>query len=208
MLIQNPILNSIHTEYKLTAIIKGNDALQKKSRLSLKILEVVLICLTVFFVVVSISLVQAKFIKDSHSDENAGNVAQYVLLSSPSTSKELTIDCRTDKTKATWTVDYPFSVSNTKDGKTSDVSIIYEIMITIPSELVDGVELSLNCNNTTLTPKQSTSTIFLFDGYSQFEAGNANSHSYTLTFTVDATVVVNIFELNEININIDSRQVD
>ena len=180
----------------------------KKIRVALNIFEIILVGLICCYIIASTNLSQAKLLTTSNTNENSGNVAKFIFLSSPSTSKELTIDCRTDKTKNTWTANYPFSVSNSKGEQVSEVTIEYEILITIPSPLTNGITLSLTGNNSTLTPKQTTSTTFLFDGYSEFIANDSSSHSYNIVFTVNATVVVDVFELDEITININSKQVD
>jgi hypothetical protein len=181
----------------------------RKLKIAIRILVIVLFCL-IFFAINTTFLTRAKAIKVSNSPIKTGSTAQYVFLSSPSETKNLVIDCskKEDIGVATWTANYPFSVSNTNSGKVSDVGISYEILITLPKALVSGITMDLISGNVTLTPKQKTSTTFLYDGYETLPAFVSKTHSYALKFTVNAEVIVDSFELNNISIDINSSQID
>ena len=74
---------------------------------------------------------------------NGGDKAQVSVLiidSWGSPSDNLTIDCGQGIT----TAEYNFAVTNTKDGKTAELSFRYDVIVTLAQSLPNGVSITVD----------------------------------------------------------------
>lgn len=111
---------------------------------------------------------------------NGGDKAQVSVLiidSWGSPSNNLTIDCGQGIT----TAEYNFAVTNTKDGKTAELSFRYDVIVTLPESLPNGVSITVDGIGGTVASDGKTVT---FTNVGRFAAGNSQTHDHTLVFSV------------------------
>ena len=111
---------------------------------------------------------------------NGGDKAQVSVLiidSWGSPSDNLTIDCGQGIT----TAEYNFAVTNTKEGKTAELSFRYDVIVTLPQSLPNGVSITVDGIGGTVASDGKTVT---FTNVGRFAAGNSQTHDHTLVFSV------------------------
>lgn len=111
---------------------------------------------------------------------NGGDKAQVSVLiidSWGSPSDNLTIDCGQGIT----TAEYNFAVTNTKDGKTAELSFRYDVIVTLAQSLPNGVSITVDGIGGTVASDGKTVT---FTNVGRFAAGNSQTHDHTLVFSV------------------------
>lgn len=111
---------------------------------------------------------------------NGGDKAQVSVLiidSWGSPSDNLTIDCGQGIT----TAEYNFAVTNTKDGKTAELSFRYDVIVTLPQSLPNGVSITVDGIGGTVA---SDGKMVTFTNVGRFAAGNSQTHDHTLVFSV------------------------
>ncbi len=79
------------------------------------------------------------------------------------------------------TADYNFTVTNTKDGKTAETSFKYDVIVTFPEALPEGISITVDGKIGTASSDRKKVTI---KDVGRFAAGNSQTHDHTLVFSV------------------------
>ena len=118
----------------------------------------------------------AKNLSSSIGGDNA-QVSALIIDLRVSSSDNLTIDCGQEIT----TAEYNFTVTNTKDGKTAETSFRYDVIVTLPEALPEGVSITVDGKIGTASSDRKTVTI---KDVGRFAAGNSQTHNHSLVFSV------------------------
>ena len=118
----------------------------------------------------------AKIFSSSNGGDNA-QVSVMVVDLKGGSSDNLTIDCG----QGIATASYNFAITNTKDGKTAELSFKYDVIVSLPEALPEGISITVDGQNGTTSPDRKTVTIA---DVGRFTAGNSQTHEHTLVFSV------------------------
>ena len=94
-----------------------------------------------------------------------------------SSSDNLTIDCG----QGIKVAEYDFAVTNTKDGKTAEMSFRYDVIVTLNEALPNGLSITVDGKSGTVSSDEKTVT---FTDVGRFAAGNSQKHEHILAFSV------------------------
>ena len=81
----------------------------------------------------------AKNLSSSTGGDNA-QVSALIIDLRVSSSDNLAIDCGQE----IMTAEYHFTVANTKDGKTAETSFKYDVIVTLPEALPEGISVTVD----------------------------------------------------------------
>ena len=142
----------------------------------------------------------AKKLSSSSGGDNA-QVSSLIVDLRGSSSDNLTIDCGQGITAAA----YNFAVTNTKDGKTSEIPFKYDVIVTLPEALPQGISITLDGTSGTVSSDGKTVT---FTGVGRFIAGNSQTHNHSLFFNaVDASLMLQDCVYENIGVSVRAEQV-
>ena len=135
--------------------------------------------LVVLFAALLVSASGVSFAKNFSSSTGGDNaqVSALIIDLRVSSSDNLTIDCGQGIT----TAEYNFTVTNTKDGKTAETSLRYDVIVTLPEALPEGVSITVDGKIGTASSDRKTVTI---KDVGRFAAGNSQTHNHSLVFSV------------------------
>lgn len=112
--------------------------------------------------------------------------------------ESLVIDCNTDNTS----VIYSIIVSNKENNIISEVSLNYDITLTLPSNIPDG--LTIKIDNNDAIQNGNTYTI---ENAGQFTPNSEVQNTHTLTFEADPDIIRNC-NFEDIIITVYAEQID
>lgn len=112
--------------------------------------------------------------------------------------KSQTIDCNIENT----VVNYNIIISNSNNNNISEVSLGYDVIITLPIEDVDG--LSIEIDGIKATKEKNRYTI---KNVGEFTPGQKSEHKHILTFKADSEVIRSC-NLNNAKITVYAEQID
>ena len=118
----------------------------------------------------------AKSISSSSGGDNA-QVSVPIIDIRGSSSDNLTIDCG----QGIPTAAYNFTVTNTKDGKTAELSFRYDVIVTFAEALPQGISITVDGTSGTASSDGKTVT---FTEVGRFAAGISQTNDHTLVFSV------------------------
>lgn len=135
--------------------------------------------LVIFFVVLLASASGVSFAKNLSSSTGGDNAQVSALLVDlrVNSSDHLTIDCGQE----IMTAEYTFTVTNTKDGKTAETSFKYDVIVTLPEALPEGISVTVDGRIGTASSDRKMVTI---KDVGRFAAGNSQTHNHSLVFSV------------------------
>lgn len=148
----------------------------------------------------TVGITLAKMVSTAGGSGSA-QAAAFIVEAGVGTPSNLKIDCAETYKTAT----YAFAVTNTKDGKTAEVSVKYDLIVTLPEALPAGVTMRVNGNAASASEEGTTYTL---KDAGTFEAGQAATHNCTLLFTADTDLVEEDFKIAGIKVDIHAEQVD
>ena len=158
--------------------------------------------LVIFFVTLLAMASGVSFAKNLSSSAGGDNaqVSALIIDLRGDTSDNLTIDCGQEIT----TAEYNFAVTNTKDGKTSEIPFKYDVIVTLP-EALQGVSITLNETSGTASSDGKTVT---FTGVGRFAAGNSQTHNHSLFFNAaDGSLMLQDRVYENIGVSVRAEQV-
>lgn len=158
------------------------------------------ICLITAVVTLTVGITLAKMVSTA-SGSGSAQVAAFIVEAEEGTPSELLIDCNTYKTTAS----YAFAVTNTKDGKTAEVSVKYDLIVTLPEALPAGVTMTVNGKAASVSEDGITYTL---KDAGTFQVGIEATYNYTLTFTADTNLVEEDYRFEKIQVSVHAEQVD
>lgn len=158
------------------------------------------ICLITAIATLMVGITLAKMVSTASGSDSA-QVAAFIVEAGEGTPSNLKIDCNEENKTAT----YAFAVTNTKDGKTAEVSVKYDLIVTLPEALPAGVTMTVNGNAASASADNKT---FTFTNAGTFPAGVSETDQCTLTFTADTNLVEEDFQIAGIKVDIHAEQVD
>ena len=147
---------------------------ETKRRYNAKLAFALVIVFAILLAAVGVSF--AKNLLSSSGGDNA-QVSALIIDLRVSSSDNLTIDCGQGIT----TAEYNFTVTNTKDGKTAETSFRYDVIVTLPEALPEGVSITVDGKIGTASSDRKTVTI---KDVGRFAAGNSQTHNHSLVFSV------------------------
>ena len=118
----------------------------------------------------------AKNLSSSTGDDNA-QVSALIMDLRVSSSDNLTIDCG----QGIMTAEYNFTVTNTKDGKTAETSFKYDVIVTLPEALPEGISITVDGKIGTASSDRKKVTI---KDVGRIAAGNSQTYNHSLVFSV------------------------
>lgn len=140
--------------------------------------------------------------KTEASGGDSARVARFVVAAKPivGQSESLTLD--SEKTSA----EYKFTVSNNEGGKVNETATKYDVVVTLPDALPNGVTMTLKNDDKEVSPTTADNTKYTFKDVGTFPAGTEKKHNLTLTFTAGDGAESGT--RSGISIEVDARQVD
>lgn len=135
--------------------------------------------LVVLFAALLVSASGVSFAKNFSSSTGGDNaqVSALIIDLRVSSSDNLMIDCGQGIT----TAEYNFTVTNTKDGKTAETSFKYDVIVTLPEALPEGISITVDGKIGTASSDRKKVTI---KDVGRFVAGNSQTHNHSLVFSV------------------------
>lgn len=135
--------------------------------------------LVILFAALLVSASGVSFAKNLSSSTGGDNaqVSALIIDLRVSSSDNLAIDCGLGIT----TAEYHFTVSNTKDGKTAETSFKYDVIVTLPETLPEGISITVDGKIGTASSDRKKVTI---KDVGRFAAGNSQTNDHTLVFFV------------------------
>lgn len=134
----------------------------------------VLVILFVILLAAASGVSFAKNLLSSSGGDNA-QVSTLIIDLNGGVSDNLAIDCGQENTTAS----YNFSVTNTKDGKTSELSFKYDVIVTLPEALPKGVSITVDGTSGTVSSDGKKVT---FTDVGRFAAGNSQTHEHKMYY--------------------------
>lgn len=149
----------------------------------------------------SVGITLAKMVSTASGSDSA-QVAAFIVEATGEDTDTLEIDCG----KADRTVSYTFAVTNTKDGKTAEVAFSYNVIVTLPEALPDGITMTLDGKTGTASSDNKTVT---FADKGHFEAGSSQTNTHRLVFSVpDADSILQDYVFENTIVSIRAEQLD
>lgn len=159
--------------------------------------------LIILFVTLLASASGVSFAKNFSSSTGGGNaqVSTLIIDLRVSSSDNLTIDYGQEIT----TAEYNFTVTNTKDGKTTETSFKYDVIVTLPEALPQGISITVDGTSGTASSDGKTVT---FTEVGRFAAGNSQTHNHSLVFyVVDAGLLLQNYVFADTSVSVRAEQV-
>lgn len=142
----------------------------------------------------------AKNLSSSSGGDNA-RVSVLIMDARGSSSDNLTIDCGQGVTKAS----YNLVVTNTKDGKTAELSFKYDVIVSLPEALPEGISITVDGTSGTLSSDRKTVTIA---DVGRFAAGKSQTREHTLVFSVvDESSLLKDYVFANTSISVRAEQI-
>ena len=142
----------------------------------------------------------AKIFSSSNGGDNA-QVSVMVVDLKGSSSDNLTIDCGQGIAAAS----YNFSITNTKDGKTAELSFKYDVIVSLLEALPEGISVTVDGTIGTLSSDRKTVTIA---DVGRFAAGKSQTREHTLVFSVvDESSLMKDYVFANTSISVRAEQI-
>lgn len=158
------------------------------------------ICLIAVVVALTAGPTLAKMVSTAGGSGSA-QVAAFIVEAEGSKEELLTVDCNSNTANAA----YSLSVTNEKNGKVSEVSIKYNVIVTLPEALPNGVTVKLGDKVATVSADKKTYT---FKDVGTLPAGIKATHNCTLLFTADTKLVEEEYLIEKIKVSVHTEQMD
>lgn len=169
-----------------------------KIRYSAKLAFALVIIFATLLAAVGVSF--AKNLLSSSGGDNA-HVSVLIIELKGSSSDNLTIDCGQGINVA----EYDFAVTNTKDGKTAELSFKYDVIVTFKEALPEGVAISVDKINGTVSSDRKTVTI---SDVGRFTAGETQTREHTMVFSVvNANFLLRDYVFKNVNVSVRAEQI-
>ena len=142
----------------------------------------------------------AKIFSSSSGGDNA-QVSVMVVDLKGSSSDNLTIDCG----QGIATASYNFAITNTKDGKTAELSFKYDVIVRFNEALPEGIAISVDKINGTVSSDRKTVTI---SDVGRFMAGETQTREHTMVFSVvNASFLSQDYLFENISVSVRAEQI-
>lgn len=142
----------------------------------------------------------AKIFSSSNGGDNA-QVSVMVVDLKGSSSDNLTIDCG----QGIATASYNLAITNTKDGKTAELSFKYDVIVSLPEALPEGISIIVDGTSGTLSSDRKTVTIA---DVGRFAAGKSQTREHTLVFSVvDESSLMKDYVFANTSISVRAEQI-
>ena len=160
---------------------------------------VAFLCVTAAAVVLSVGVSFSKMLSRSGVHLGGMQAAAFIVETSGQANQKFTINY----TEAITEVQYPFTVTNQRGERTAEVSMQYYVVVTLPSALPDGVTVTLDGKNGTVSEDK---TVYTFANMGSFQAGQNKTNSHILKITVDPWAVTGTYLFEKIGISVHAEQ--
>ena len=159
--------------------------------------------LVIFFVALLASASGVSYAKNLSSSTGGDNaqVSTLIIDLRVSSSDNLTIDCGQE----IMTAEYNFTVTNTKDGKTAETAFKYDVIVTLPEALPEGISIIVDGKVGTASSDRKKVTI---KDVGRFAAGNSQTRNHSLVFyVVDVGLLPQDYVFANISVSVRAEQV-
>ena len=142
--------------------------------------------------------------KTEASGGDSARVARFVVAAKPIDGQSVDLTLGSENKSAT----YKFTVSNTDANGVNETATKYDVVVTLPAALPNGVTMTLTngTNDPVSVTLSADSKTFIFTNVGTFSAGTPQTHNLTLTFTADENAAGGSW--SNINITVNAVQVD
>lgn len=161
---------------------------------------VVCILLITAIATLTVGITLAKMVATGGGNSRA-QAAAFIVEAAEGTPSDLKIDCNTGATTAS----YSFAVTNTKNGKTAEVSVKYDLIVTMQEALPESLTMTVGEKEGIAS---ENGLVYTFTDVGVLPAGQVATQSCTLLVTADSNLVEKDFSIDGINIDIHTEQVD
>ena len=172
----------------------------KRKQITAGRMVAIVILLITAIVTLMVGITLAKMVSTAGGSDSA-QVAAFIVEAEEGTPSALKIDCNTDIKTASYT----FAVTNTKDGKTAEVSVKYDLIVTLPEALPAGVTMTINGKSANVSVDGKTHT---FKDAGMFKAGQEAKDNYILAFRANTYLVEEDYMFEKIQVSVRTEQVD
>ena len=156
------------------------------------------ICLMAAAITLAVGITLAKMVSTA-GGSNYAQVAAFIVEAEATDGETLIIDCIGTKP---YTADYSFTVTNTKAGKTAEVSMQYDVIVTLPEALPEGITMELDNGS---IPPIINGNIYTYSHAGTFSVGNLETHTHTLMFSTDSNEDI---RLRKFIVSVHAEQID
>lgn len=125
--------------------------------------------------------------QDASSDSS--RVAALVYEATGSSNRNLVLNCNdtTDEAEQVLTASYSFTIANTKDGNTAEVSMQYDVIVEMNTALPDGITVTVDDITGVISSDRKTISFSNTDW--KLDAAASESKIHVLKFEADPAVV-------------------
>jgi len=158
----------------------------------------IFLCIITTSIVTTMSF--SKYQSTIAGTSNTARVSRPILNVSLAENQEesLQINCNEDDTST----NYSIVVTNKENNVISEVSLKYDLILTLPTTTPNGLDIKID--NKAATQNKNTYTI---KNAGQFSPSATNENTHTLTFEADPDIVRNC-NLENITITVHAEQID
>lgn len=158
----------------------------------------IFLCIITTSIVTTMSF--SKYQSTIAGTSNTATVSRPILNVTLAENQEesLKINCNTDETSA----NYSIVVSNKENNVISEVSLKYDIILTLPSAAPEGLTIKIDDNDAI----QNGNT-YTIENAGQFSPSSSGENTHTFTFKADPDVIRDC-SLEDITITVYAEQID
>ncbi|MBR6689459.1 MAG: hypothetical protein IKL68_05535 [Clostridia bacterium] len=160
--------------------------------------KLIFMCLITTSIVTTLSFSKYQTTVTGKSTNARVSVPRLSVALAEKQEDSLVIDCNTNIKS----VNYSIIVSNKEKENISEVSLEYDIIITLPVEVASGLTVKVDGKETTRNKNKYT-----ISKAGNFKPSTSRSQTHTLTFEANPDVIRNC-ELNNIKVTVYAEQID
>lgn len=142
--------------------------------------------------------------KSSSTGNDSSRVAAYVVsATSNESSRDLSINCNEEGQNV---ASYTFHVANNKNGNVSEVDISYSIQLLLGVSLPKGITVDIDGVTGILSSDRQTITFTSAEWL--FAKNEPQTFTHTMTFTADSDAEIAAANIPNVQITIQTQQID
>lgn len=192
--------------------MKRYKPMHQKKCLRIGIGRLSVICVFMIAAVVTISI-GASFSKMTSSAKgNSGaQVAAFIVEADGGTEENVFLDCEKGMPQ---TATYSFAVTNAKNGKSAEVAMKYDVVITLKKALPEGLSMTIPTESGEISGSVSSDSLtYTFsDPEWVFAAGTAQTREHAVKITVQEEIMNatmgSTISLTGISVGVHAEQID
>ncbi len=176
----------------------------KEKRITTGRIIAVSICLTAAIATLTVGITLTRMVSTVGGRDSA-QAAAFIVEAEGGAPSALKIDFDKVDLAGTGVASYAFAVTNTRNGKTAEISVKYDLIVTLPEALPNGVKMTIKGKAASVSADGKTHT---FKDAGTFKAGQEETHNCVLTFSANSGYVTEDFMFEKIQVSVHAEQVD